>query len=430
MRNRIVKFLRRILPKNFVTNLAKLYRHLRLSILNLRYGNPAKSLKAIAVTGTNGKTTTLCLINEILKSAGFKTALWTTALIEMNGVSRVNDLNLTVPNTSQMQAFLREAKQAGVDYVLLEATSQALDQNRLPRLNLEVALFTNLTQDHLDYHQNLDNYAYAKSRLWRMEPRFSIINGDSEWTDYFAQFNPRERLLTYGSKSSATLRIERAKLYKKGSEIDLEYNGKPLQVATALPGRFNAYNVAGAVATALALGISEEAIVEGLASLQSVSGRQQHIENELGLDILVDYAHTPDALEQLLTYAKSICKGKISLVFGACGDRDQEKRPIMGRLAGELADHVFVTDEENYSEDASIIRQMVLDGVKEIDPDLEKTLEIPDRQEAIRSALTSAKAGDMVLVTGLGHEQYRVMNNEKIAWNDASVIEEILKELK
>lgn len=426
MKSKLVAIVRAVLPKSLLVWLTKTYRLLRLKILCFWYGNPAKSLKVIAATGTNGKTTTLCLVNEILKEAGFKTAMFTTAVIELNGESYTNDLNVTVPTTAHLQQFLSDAKATQVDYVLLEATSQALDQNKIPKLNLEVAIFTNLTQDHLDYHKDMDSYAYAKSRLWHMEPKYSVVNVDSDYYAYFAQFSPTNRLVTYGIKAAATLRIDRAELYKKGSDITLEHDDKLIELGTHLLGRFNVYNVAASVATALCLEIPEDNIVAGVSNLLTIPGRQEVIDNSRGLNILVDYAHTPDALENLLDYARQTTKGSVSLVFGACGDRDQTKRPIMGKLAAEKADRIFVTDEENYTEDANQIRQMILDGVRQVDPELDKTMEISDRSKAIKAAIEVSDSGDTILVTGMGHEQYRVVDGNKVAWNDATEIRKFL----
>lgn len=430
MKAKLVKIVRSILPKTLLFWLTRLYRRWRLRLISFYYGNPAKRLKFIAVTGTNGKTTTLCLLNEVLKTAGYKTALFTTAVIELDGNQRLNDSNATVASTAEMQRFFVAAREAKVDYVLLEVTSHALDQFKLPKLNLEVAIFTNLTQDHLDYHKTMDEYAFAKSKLWHMEPRFSVVNADSDWFAYFAQFNPRERLVTYGTKASATFRIAKAALYRKGSDIAVEVDNKMIDFGTPLPGRFNVYNATAVIATATCLGVDEKTMRDGIANLSHIPGRQEAVANNLGLDIIIDYAHTPDALKQLLDYAQATSHGAVSLVFGACGDRDQTKRPIMGRIAAEKADRLFVTDEENYTESAATIRRMILSGVKEIDPELDKTIEIPDRREAIEAAITVAKPGDMILITGLGHEQYRVIDGVKVAWRDTEVVTEILAKLE
>ncbi len=429
MKTRLVKIVRQILPKSLVFWLTRTYRRWRLALVGFWYGHPAKKLKFIAVTGTNGKTTTLCMLNEVLKTAGFKTALFTTALIEIDGDSRLNDSNATVASTAEMQKFFVAAQDAEVDYVLLEVTSHALDQYKLPRLNLEVAIFTNLTQDHLDYHHTMDEYAFAKSKLWQMEPRFSVVNVDSDWFNYFAQFNPRERLVTYGTNPTATFRIVKAALYRKGSDITVDSNGEETDLGTQLPGRFNTYNAVAAMAAASCLGVDSKTIQEGIARLEHVPGRQEKIANDLGLDVIIDYAHTPDALEQLLDYAKTTSRGAVGLVFGVCGDRDKTKRPIMGRIAAEKADRLFLTDEENYTEEASAIRQMVLSGIQEVDPELDKTIEIPDRREAIEAAIAVAKPGDMILVTGLGHEQYRVIDGVRVPWCDTEVTKEVLARL-
>ena len=425
MKKKLVKFARKVIPSKFIGQVERLYRKSRLTFTNIALGNPSKGLKTIAITGTNGKTTTLNFVNEILKSAGYKTAMFTTATIELAGERRKNELNATVPTTIEFLSFIKQAKDADVDYLLLELTSHALDQFKIPRLDLEVAIFTNLTQDHLDYHKTMQNYARAKSLLWKMVPKFSILNIDDSWFEHFDKFKPSAKTITYGTNSKANLRITNVTLGKKRSDVKLAYEDETLQMATSMPGRFNVYNVSAAVACAKALGIDNQAITDGILRLERLDGRQERIENNLGLDILVDYAHTPDSLEKILIMAREITSGKVKLVFGATGDRDKTKRPLMGEIAVKYADRIYLTDEESYNEDPKSIREMILSGIQTASG-LEKTVEISDRREAIRSAIAESSFGDILLVTGMGHENFRIINGEKVPWNDGEVIREIL----
>lgn len=430
MKQKLVNGVRNYLPKELVHGIEELYRRGRVRVIALKYGNPASGLKVIAVTGTNGKTTTINYINEILKEAGHKTAMFSTALIEVDGDTQLNDLNATVGTTERMQEFFRDAKNAGVDYVVLEITSHALQQHKLDGVPIEVAVMTNLTQDHLDYHKTMDEYAAAKAKLFKGEPKFIVLNRDDAWYDYYNKFPAGAQKITYGKHLEAEAKIDYTKLYKKGSEatIVIDHQTK-LDLATALPGTFNIYNMTAAASVAYLLGIKLDDIVEGVANLEGVPGRFERVAEGLGYDVVVDYAHTPDALEQLLQAAKEVTKNRTILVFGATGDRDKTKRPIMGEIAARLADRIILTDEESYNEDPQAIRDQVRDGIETAGATAKLT-EIPDRREAIEKALSIATKDDIVLITGMGHEQFRIVNGEKLPWNDASVVRELLEKDK
>lgn len=426
MKDRLVGVARKVLPAGLLHRVEGAYRQGRVKLVSARYGHPAKHLRVIAVTGTNGKTTTACYINEILKEANFKTAMFTTAVIEVAGEATVNDLNATVASTARMQRFFKDAKRAHVDYVVLEVTSHSLDQHKLDGVPIEAAIMTNLTQDHLDYHKTMENYAAAKAKLFKQKPRFIVLNRDDEWFDYFDQFEASEQTMTYGASEEAEARITRVKLYRKGTEADVVLDHQThLELATALPGEFNVYNMAAATTLAYLLGVKLEDIQEGVANLEAVPGRFERAVEGLGYDVIVDYAHTPDALEKLLSAAHGISKGRVILVFGACGDRDKGKRPIMGEIAAKGADRIFLTDEESYNEDPAQIRDMIREGIESAGGGAKMT-ELPDRREAIERALGSAKKGDIVLITGMGHEQYRIVNGERLPWNDTEVVRELV----
>ena len=426
----LVKFVRKVLPGGMLRRLENGYRRLRVKLVSARYGNPSKHLRVIAVTGTNGKTTTSCYINEILKEAHFTTAMFTTAVIEVAGKQKLNDLNATVASTARMQRFFRDAKRANADYVVLEVTSHALDQHKLDGVPIEAAVRTNLTQDHLDYHKTMEEYAAAKSKLFQLRPRFIVLNRDDEWYDYFNQFVASEQKMTYGRSVEAEAKITHVKLYRKGTEADVVLDHQThLELATNLPGEFNVMNMTAATTLAYLLGVKLEDIQEGVANVEAVPGRFERAVEGLGYDVIVDYAHTPDALEKLLAAARGITKQRVILVFGACGDRDQGKRPIMGEIAARGADRIFLTDEESYNEDPDQIRRMIYEGIERAHGDA-KTTEIPDRRQAIERALGSAQKGDMVLITGMGHEKYRIVNGQRLPWNDSQVVREILGQEK
>lgn len=428
MKQRLVKGVRSVLPSQAVHLLENVYRKTRIQLVSARYGWPARGLRVIAVTGTNGKTTTANYINEILKQAGYKTAMFTTAVIEVAGESKINDLNATVASVSRMQQFLNEARHSKVDFVILEVTSHSLHQHKLDGVPIEAAVMTNLTQDHLDYHKTMEKYAAAKGLLFARNPRYIVLNRDDDWFDYFDKYLAEEQKITYGKSEDADVRISDIKLYKKGSEAVLAFDHQEKsQLATYLPGEYNVFNMAAAASICYVLGVSMSDIKNGIASLEGIPGRFERATKDETYEVIVDYAHTPDALEKLLEATRNITKKRIILVFGACGDRDALKRPIMGKIAAKLADEIILTDEESYNEDPDKIRRDIYAGIEESKA-TNKTTEIADRREAIRHALNIAKKDDTILITGMGHEQFRIINGEKLPWNDTNIVREIISE--
>ncbi|MBC7512716.1 UDP-N-acetylmuramoyl-L-alanyl-D-glutamate--2,6-diaminopimelate ligase [Candidatus Saccharibacteria bacterium] len=428
MKQKLSKVVRQHVPRGGVRAIEEVYRRGRVQAVSALYGNPAKSLRVIGVTGTNGKTTTVNYINEILKEAGYTTAMFSTAVIEVAGKAKRNELNATVASTGEMQRFFKRAKQARVDFAILEFPSHALHQHKLDTVPVEVAVMTNLTQDHLDYHGTMENYAAVKGKLFDKTPKFIVLNCDDEWFEFFNQFPAESQKITYGKHEAADVHIDRVKLFRKGTETDLTIDHQTrLELATALPGEFNAYNMVAAASVAYLLGIDLEAISEGIANLESIPGRFDRIEADKGFDVVVDYAHTPDALEKLLQTAKAITKNRVILVFGACGDRDASKRPIMGEIAAKLADRIYLTDEESYNEDPHQIRAQIYKGIESAKGQA-RTTEISDRRDAIKKAIDVAKKGDTILVTGMGHEVFRIVNGERLPWNDEQVVRELLSE--
>lgn len=257
----LVKKVRSSLPAGGVHLIEETYRRSRVQIVSAKYGFPAKDLKVIAITGTNGKTTTCNYINEILKEVGFKTALFTTAVIEIDNQRQINDLNATVGTTDRMQRFFKDAKNANVDYVILEITSHALDQHKLSTVPIEAAVMTNLTQDHLDYHETMENYAAAKGKLFANKPKYIVLNRDDQWFDFFDEFEASIKKVSYGESKEADTHISHIKLYKKGSEADVHFTPEIHEnLATAIPGKFNVLNMTAAASLAFIMGIKTEDI--------------------------------------------------------------------------------------------------------------------------------------------------------------------------
>ena len=417
--------LKGLLPSKVRRPILNAYHLLVAIAANLRYGFPSRNAKVIMVTGTNGKTSVATLIAQMLEKAGYKVGVNTTAYYRWGGKTVNKKSSRTLEDIFVLQGMIAKMKRAGCEYIVLEATSQGLDQNRLWGVRCEAAVMTNLTQDHLDYHGTMQRYAAAKAKLFKQKPKFIILNHDDEWFDYFNKSEAGERKLSYGENKESDAQITNASLRKDGSDFTLKMDGQKLRLQTRLAGKFNVYNAAAAAVAGYLLGLEPEKIVKGIASLNAVPGRLERVEAGQPFDVVVDYAHTPDALENVMSTMHNITKGKLLLVFGATGDRDKTKRPIMGEIAAKYADHIFVTDEETYTEEGAKIRAAIIEGVTKAGAS-SKMSEIADRRQAIATAFKEAKAGDAVLLTGLGHEQTRNMGGQAIVWNDTTVAKDIL----
>lgn len=422
----VKKLVRKLLPVFLLKAVEKGYRKGRGSILQARYGFPARGMRVIAVTGTNGKSTTAAYINEMLKTTGYKTAVLNTVFYEIAGKRTPNDTHFTVDKQSIVQSFFARAKKADVDFVILEVTSHALDQDRIMGVPVEIAVITNLTQDHLDYHDTMENYAKAKSRLMRnYGAKYVVLNRDDEWYGYFEDRAIGE-VFSFGKDKSSTARISNVKLLKHESQAELKTENEKLNISTRMIGEFNIYNAAAAASVGLILGISPSKIASGIGKLTEMKGRMQEIKEGQNFRVMVDFAITPDAIEKALQSLRKITKGKVRIVFGATGDRDKQKRPEMGKAAAENADYIYLTDDETYTENPEKIRNAVLNGIKKTGGE-KKTKVIADREEAIKQAFKDAKSGDAVLITGLGHEDSRNMGGKLVPWRDQDVASRLLK---
>lgn len=423
------KVVRKILPRSAVKIAEKSYRKGRGMFWQAAYGFPARGIKVIAVTGTNGKTTTASYINSVLQAAGRQTAVYTTAYFEINGQRQPNRTHMTVSSERAVQKFFAEARAADADWAVMEITSHALDQERGRGIKVDVAVVTNLTQEHLDYHKTMENYAAAKARLLGKpySPKWCVLNTDDKWFGYFKE-RAEGQVIGFGESSKADLRLTAYDLSPNGSSLTARYQDQHLAFTSQLIGKFNAYNALAAYSVGLAAGLDPEEIGKGIASLESVPGRMEQVNAGQKFNVIVDFALTPDALENVLTALREITPGKVSIVFGATGERDKTKRPPMGEVVGRLADRIFLTDDETYGEDPAAIRDQVYKGIKKAKAE-SKTEVLDDRREAIRHAFKAAKKGDTVLLTGIGHADYRIMGGRKEPWDEREIAFEELDKL-
>ena len=386
---------------------------------DLFFGEPTRELEVAGVTGTNGKTTTAFLLHSILDAAGRRPGLLGTVESRVGGETRSTGLN--TPEAIDLQRLLREMLDAGDRSVALEASSHASVLRRLDRVRFDVLVFTNLTQDHLDFHGSMDEYYDAKRRLFTgaAAPPAAVNVGDEygrRLADELADLG-RAPLLTFGFADDAEIRPEQLVLDGSGAR----FSAGGIELETSLRGRFNVENVLGAVAAGILLDVDEEEIAAGIGALAGVPGRFEAVDEGQPFTVLVDYAHTPDSLDNVLRTARGVADGRVLVVFGAGGDRDRGKRPLMGKVARDLADVVVVTSDNPRSEPPLGIIQDILQGAG-MDVEID-----PDRRSAIERAISLAEAGDVVVIAGKGHEQGQEVAGEKHPFDDREVAREALR---
>ncbi|PIR17654.1 MAG: UDP-N-acetylmuramoyl-L-alanyl-D-glutamate--2,6-diaminopimelate ligase [Deltaproteobacteria bacterium CG11_big_fil_rev_8_21_14_0_20_49_13] len=380
------------------------------------FGNPSKKMRVIAVTGTNGKTTATYIIESVLKNAGRKVGVIGT--IEW----RYGDKKLPAPNTTPMaldlQKLLFEMHEAGVEDVVMEVSSHALDQDRVKFVDFDCGVFTNLTHDHLDYHQDVDSYFNAKEKLFSeflresvKRDKFAVINIDDE---FGRKIRTEAKKISYGMSGAVDVGLLHLNPTIQGNDIKIKTPWGELDCKSRLRGRFNVSNILSCVAALGALGVPLKTIEQGIDGLSCVPGRLEDVENDKGITVFVDYAHTPDALQNVLLTIKEISNGKIITVFGCGGDRDRAKRPLMGDVAARYSDIAIVTSDNPRSEDPESIIREIVEGVK----DRKKLLIEADRKKAIAKALSEASKGDVVLIAGKGHENYQIAGKEVRHFDD------------
>lgn len=426
----MLDILRKILGQRIIN-----YYHLACAVLaNILYGFPSRKLHVIGVTGTDGKTTTVNMIASVLRAAGLKTAHLSTINAQIGSKVYDTGLHTTTPSSFSLQKFVSQAVRAGSKYLVLEITSHALDQYRTWGIEFESAVITNVSHEHLDYHKNLESYMAAKARLFR-NVEFGIVNRDDQSYEALTlalSRTGRGNLLTYGMDSKAIIWADEIKEELTHTEFTAHVLGETFQVKLNLPGRFNVYNALAAVAVGKVYGLKAEAMAAGLERVINIPGRMEFVtsprpspKSERGLEVLVDFAHTPNALEQLLKFSRPRISGRLILVFGSAGERDQTKRPLMGEAADKYADIIILTREDNRSENVEEICKQIAKGIKG-----KEYLIIPDRREAIRTALRQAQGSDdLVVVTGKGHEQSLNVDGREMPWDDRRVVREELSKL-
>jgi UDP-N-acetylmuramoyl-L-alanyl-D-glutamate--2,6-diaminopimelate ligase len=406
-------------------------------------GMPSERLRVIGVTGTNGKTSFTLLLDYILRAAGHSPAVLGTLGARLPIGTGDDPLvftgrGLTTPDAADLQAVIRRCADLGATHLIMEASSHAIDQRRMDYVHFRGRAFTNLTQDHLDYHHTMEEYAEVKRGLFRRsefgEPEYAVLNADNDFgRGMIAEL--AYPILSYGLGGSASLtaRITKQDLAGTAAEIFLQDEAKKpdtlkafhTEIKTTLIGRFNIYNILAASGAAIMEGVGAEAVSEGVHALKVIPGRLQRVENKRGLNVFVDYAHTPDALTNVLTALREVAgDAKIICVFGCGGDRDNSKRPLMGRVVAMLADAMVITNDNPRSEDPMAIINDILSGVPATgDP---PRIVQPERRLAIKSALEQAHEGDAVLIAGKGHEDYQIFGDRTEHFSDIETARELL----
>ncbi len=389
------------------------------------YGHPAGKLSMIGVTGTNGKTTTTHLIKAIVEESGSKTGLIGTIAYQIG--NETFPATHTTPESLELNGLLSRMVGSGCSSAVMEVSSHSLDQRRVHGFNFNVGVFTNLTQDHLDYHGTMEKYFEAKTILFRTLPgsSFAVINCDDDWGKRLMSITSG-KTISYGEANIADVSARQVSLSMKGTRFTIHHRGEQIEINTSLVGRFNVSNILAAYGAGIALEIPSSVIRRAIENTTSVRGRFEPVISPDGWTAVVDYAHTPDALEKTLHAIHDVLsvdrQGRIITVFGCGGNRDRTKRPIMANVATTLSDVTIVTSDNPRNEDPDFIISEVMAGVVS-----GKTVhQEADRRKAIVQALTMAKPNDVVLIAGKGHEDYQVIGNEKIHFSDKEIVEEYL----
>lgn len=374
-------------------------RFLRALFWLIYYGYPSRKLKLIGITGTDGKTTVSNLVYHILTRAGKKVSVISTIYGKIGEEVFDTGFHVTTPAPKQMQGYFKQAVSEGSEYFVVEATSHGLDQFRVLGCRFEVGILTNITHEHLDYHINFENYLAVKGKLFQ-QSKTSVLNYDDPSFRKIKKFAGR-KIITYGLSPNAKVNL------------------KNTHFKTLLPGEYNKYNILAAVACARSLGIDEKIIHDAVADFNFLSGRMEEVKNNLGVKIIVDFAHTPNALEQALRALRIQTKGRLIAVFGAASERDIEKRPMMGRISAELADVTVLTDEDPRFENRDkIIEGIAKSAIKAGATEGKSLFREPDRAKAIELAIKMAKKGDTVGIFGKGHEKSMNYQGKELPWSD------------
>ncbi|WP_028782684.1 UDP-N-acetylmuramoyl-L-alanyl-D-glutamate--2,6-diaminopimelate ligase [Thalassobacillus devorans] len=400
------------------------------SIANTFYQYPTTSMQLIGITGTNGKTSVSYLLEEIFQMNRHQTGLIGTIQMKIN--ESVYPVRNTTPDSLFLQKSFQEMKERNVDTAIMEVSSHALDKGRVHGCDFDVAVFTNLSQDHLDYHGNMDEYLHAKSLLFAQlgntfnpeNPKFAIINADDPAADVMIR-STAQPVLSYGIQKEAAIMADHLHLHEKGTTFTLTTPEGGITINSSLMGKFNVYNMLAAAGAAIASGVELDVIKQALESTKGVRGRFEPVEEGQSFGIVIDYAHTPDSLHNVLQTMQEFCRGKVRVVVGCGGDRDRTKRPLMADVAMEFGDHAIFTSDNPRTESPEQILDDMVEHLEAGGYD-----RIVDRKEAIRFALEQAQPGDMVLIAGKGHETYQEVNGKRYEFDDRETARELLKQLK
>lgn len=385
------------------------------------YGYPSKKLSVVGITGTNGKTTISYLVEAIVRQAGMNPAVIGTVNYRFNETS-IASVN-TTPGPIELQRLFRDMVDGDVTHLAMEVSSHALDQDRVAGIRFSGAIFTNLTQDHLDYHKGFEDYFLAKAKLFTaLGPGAgAVINNDDPYGRRLVQMSAGS-VITYGLDDTAQVYARNIAMDPDHTEFTLCGPGTAIDLRCHLIGKHNVYNVLGAAAWAMYAGIPAGVIQAALAGFTSVPGRLERIDAGGGVRIFVDYAHTQDALSNVISTLRQITKNRIIVVFGCGGDRDRTKRPAMGKVVTELSDYAVITSDNPRSEDPQAIIEDIARGITK-----KNFCIVPDRTAAIRTALSKGEEGDVVLIAGKGHETYQIVRNTVLHFDDREVVRECLK---
>jgi UDP-N-acetylmuramoyl-L-alanyl-D-glutamate--2,6-diaminopimelate ligase len=393
------------------------------------YGHPSRALTLVGITGTNGKTTTSYLVDALLRARGMRTGVLGTIQYVLG--DEVRPAGQTTPEALDIQGMLAEMRERGIAGVAMEVSSHALALCRVDGLAFDVAVFTNLTQDHLDFHGTLEEYRRAKRKLFEQlaaspkRARWAVVNADDPAGAEMVRGLDLPTL-SFGLSAAATVRASQHSSGLDGIRMTVETPRGRLTLASPLIGEHNVMNLLGAIGAGLALGMEPAAIAAALAPVTAVPGRFEQVHVGQPFLVVVDYAHTPDALERVLATARKITPGRLAVVFGCGGDRDRTKRPIMGEIAARLADRAWVTSDNPRSERPQAILDEIVAGVTRVPGAEQRYVTEVDRRAAISGALGWARAGDTVVIAGKGHETYQIIGSQTLPFDDRAVAREIL----
>lgn len=386
------------------------------------YNNPSRKIKIIGITGTNGKTTTAYILSAILEAAGNKVGRLGTISYCIG--KREIPAPITTPESCDIAGYLAEMISQGLNYAIMEVSSHSLIQKRVYGIDFVAGVFTNLGRDHLDFHKNVKEYRKAKAILFRQlsKESLAVFNEDDSASHYFESFT-KARIIKYALNEKAEFNAEIKSNTLNGLSLNIHTPNGEIEATSPLIGKHNAYNILSAVATAFSLGIQDvQVIIKGIQSVKSVRGRLENIETRKPFKVMVDFAHTSNALEQVLMSLRPLVTGRLIVVFGCGGDRDKGKRPLMGKAVEKYADIMILTSDNPRSENPLAI-------IKDIEKGLTKKINYeiqPDRRQAIERAINIAKAGDLVLIAGKGHETYQIFKDTVKPFDDRAVVQEIL----